>query len=92
MLNQAKQKLDEEGEYDSERLLQLHGLNKNGFNVGDFGSQIIWCKRYSKYFSSFWCSAILRKKFSLLDRESLEDDWDPTLHNLTIWECCPIPY
>ena len=83
---------DEEGEYDSETSFAITWFEQNGFNVGDFGSANNIANAKGISVNTLVHSGVAQSsggKFSLLDRESLEDDWDPTTDkNLTIWECC----
>lgn len=83
---------DEEGEYDSETSFSITWFEQNGFNVGDFGSANNIANAKGISVNTLVHSGVAQSsggKFSLLDRESLEDDWNPTTDkNLTIWECC----
>lgn len=83
---------DEEGEYDSETSFAITWFEQNGFNVGDSGSAINIANAKGISINTLVHSGVAQSsggKFSLLNRESLEDDWNPTTDkNLTIWECC----
>ncbi len=83
---------DEEGEYDSETSFAITWFEQNGFDVGDFGSANNIANAKGISVNTLVHSGIAQSsggKFNLLNRESLEDDWDPkTDKSLTIWECC----
>ncbi len=83
---------DEEGEYDSETSFAITWFEQNGFNVGDFGSANNIANAKGISVNTLVHSGVAQSsggRFSLLDRASLEDDWNPTTDkNLTIWECC----
>jgi putative DNA methylase len=83
---------DEEGEYDSETSFAITWFEQNGFNVGDFGSAHNIANAKGISVNTLVHSGVAQSsggKFSLLNRESLEDGWNPTTDkNLTIWECC----
>jgi len=83
---------DEEGEYDSETSFAITWFEQNGFNVGDFGSANNIANAKGISVNTLVHSGVAQSsggKFSLLNRESLEDGWNPiTDKNLTIWECC----
>lgn len=82
----------EEGDYDTETSFALTWFEQNGFNVGDFGTanNIANAKGISVEASVH--AGIAQSsggKFTLLNRASLEEDWDPDKDNrVTIWECC----
>lgn len=83
---------EEEGEYDSETSFAITWFEQYGFNVDDSGSAINIANAKGISINTLVHSGVAQSsggKFSLLNRESLEDGWDPTTDkNLTIWECC----
>ncbi|MDA8675489.1 DUF1156 domain-containing protein [Alphaproteobacteria bacterium] len=83
---------EEEGDYDAETSFALTWFEQNGFNVGDFGTANNIANAKSISVETLAHAGIAQSsggKFSLLNRASLEEDWDPDKDNrVTIWECC----
>lgn len=83
---------DEEDDYDSETSFAITWFEQNGFNVGDFGTANNIANAKGISVNTLVHSGVAQSsggKFSLLNRQSLEDEWNPTTDkSLTIWECC----
>lgn len=83
---------EEEGDFDAETSFALTWFEQNGFNVGDFGTAANIANAKGIAVENLTHAGVAQSsggKFSLLNRASLEEGWDPTKDtNLTIWECC----
>lgn len=83
---------EEEGDYDAETSFALTWFEQNGFNVGDFGTANNLATAKGIAVNALVYAGIAQSsggKFSLLNRASLEEGWDPAADSrVTIWECC----
>ena len=83
---------EEEGEYDVETSFALTWFEQNGFNVGDFGTANNVATAKGIAVNALVNAGIAQAsggKFGLLNRDSLEEGWDPADDSrVTIWECC----
>ena len=83
---------EEEGDYDAETSFALTWFEQNGFNVGDFGTANNLANAKGIAVENLTYAGIAQSsggKFSLLNRASLEEGWDPAADSrVTIWECC----
>ena len=83
---------DEEGDYDAETSFAITWFEQNGFNVGDFGTANNIANAKGIAVEALTHAGVAQSsggKFNLLNRESLEEGWDPANDKtVTIWECC----
>ena len=83
---------DEQGEFDDETSFAITWFKQFGFNVGDFGTANNVANAKGVAVEELVHAGMAQSssgKFSLLNRDSLEDGWDPaTDMHVTIWECC----
>ena len=83
---------DEEGDFDAETSFAITWFEQKGFDVGDFGTANNIANAKGIAVEALTHAGVAQSsggKFNLLNRASLEDDWDPANDkNITIWECC----
>lgn len=83
---------DEEGDFDAETSFAITWFEQNGFNVGDFGTANNIANAKGIAVEALTHAGVAQSsggKFNLLNRESLEEGWDPANDKIvTIWECC----
>ena len=83
---------EEGGEYDAETSFALAWFEQSGFSVGEFGTAANIANAKGIAVENLTHAGIAQSsggKFSLINRESLEEGWDPADDShVTIWECC----
>ena len=83
---------DEEGDYDTETSFAITWFEQKGFDVGDFGTANNIANAKGIAVEALTHAGVAQSsggKFNLLNRESLEEGWDPANDKtVTIWECC----
>lgn len=87
-----KELSEDQEDYDAETAFAITWFEQFGFNTSDFGTANKIANAIDTSVETLIFAGIAKSsagKFSLLNRNELEEDWNPiTDKRLTIWECC----